>query len=86
MRVITSQDLETKTQAARLLGLLDLGEPPEAQSVHCASVSIFHLCHTPQQCCFLTVLLMLLNKVRDASRVTDIKIRNLFFDHVLLRQ
>lgn len=31
--VITSQDLETKTQAARLLGLLDLGEPPEAQCV-----------------------------------------------------
>ena len=46
-------------------------------SVCCASVSMFHHCHTPRQCCFFTVLLMLLDKVReDASGVTDIKIRN----------
>ena len=46
-------------------------------SVCCASVSMVHHCHTPRQCGFFTVLLMLLDKVReDASGVTDIKIRN----------
>ena len=56
-------------------------------SVCCASVSMFHHCYTPRQCCFFTVLLMLLDKVReDASGVTDIKIRNLFLTQVLLPQ
>ena len=67
--VITSQDLETKTQAARLLGLLDLGELPEAQCVAqawaCPTTVI--LCGDASFWQILTVL-MLLDKVRSGHQ------------------